>query len=159
MERKTPPPWKKTSDLRIEAQMDRFDEIMSTAIVRWRAAEIVVVDRAWEKLVPLLPDDRVWDWLDHLAACVNSSLHWSPIFPVADTSTKPAVPVEAEHIVERTLHNKLVIGTLTPARARREARYADVQRLMAGGVRQKDIAVQLGISQATVSSWLRRAPV
>ena len=146
-------PWRRARDQRVDAQMDRFDEVCDAALQRWRAAEIAKIDAAWEKLVPLLPDDRVWDWLDHLSTCVRTGASWSPAFPVADVATHPHVPLERRRPVMATQRQSS--GKVTPARARREQRFSDVQRLMSSGVRQKDIAVQLGISQATVSNWIR----
>jgi hypothetical protein len=155
----------------VEAQLDDFDDVMDMVLQRWRAADIAKVDLAWEKIVPLLPDERADVWLDNLQRCVRTGANWSPAFPVVE---RPAASVATNgswpkiedgttfRVISDTRWNldtgevvKTTYRPVTPARARREQRFADVKRLMSSGVRQKDIAVQLGISQATVSHWLR----
>jgi hypothetical protein len=157
--------WKNPRDSQVEALMDRFDEVMDLALQRWRAAEIAKVDAQWEKLVLILPDDRVWDWLDHLEACVRSgapgdgNARWSPTFPVAEHVAPVNIAIKQGGDTAITVDALKYVhsrATLTPARARREQRFADVQRLVLNGARQSDIAEQLGLSQATVSNWVRR---
>ncbi len=155
-------PWKRASDPAVEAQLDRFDIVMDMVLQRWRAAEIAKVDLAWEKIVPLLPDDRAWEWLDNLQRCIANGkpgTSWSPAFPTTEKKSDwPTIDPGMTFSVksDEKWHIPLSAQAITPTQERRAARFAMVQRLKRAGFDQVAIATQVGVSQATVSKWLRR---
>lgn len=152
MERERPT-WSRHRDARAEAQAQRFDDISDVIISRWAASDVARVDAAWSKLYRQLPSDAVSEWLDNLAsAALTDGKRWSAAFPVQRTDTEPHTPIERGAVAR----HRQPTGKSTPARERRAQLFRDVQRLRKSNVRQVDIANQLGISQATVSQWLRK---